>query len=221
MENKAFEGTEERGLKQAEAQLKKAKTDLKEGRIEAAEHEIDEALMEIEEKGRHEVEISVERFDEPTHERQHFRMPLGATLLEVLDKGAREFEEHLLPNPEELLDKLRGVYQDHQTGEPLNLELTLGEFLQEEPRTHHFAVELVLAIRINTRWRIAPEKEMTPKEILTLAGLSWEEYSLYYPHDSVVPLPPDTPVELHRGKHFEAQRDGKYGNGASNAKRKG
>ena len=136
---------------------------------------------ELERAEEHEVEISVEKFHDPTHERHHFRMPRGATLLEVLDKGARGLDEHLLPSPEEPLDKLRGVYQDHQAGEPLNLELTLGEFLREEPRTHHFAVELVLAIRINTRWRIAPENEMTPKEILALADLSWEEYSLYYP----------------------------------------
>jgi hypothetical protein len=169
----------------------------------------------------HEVEISVERFHDPTHERQHFRMPRGATLLEVLDRGARELGEHLLPSPEEPLDKLRGVYRDHQAGEPLNLELTLGEFLREEPRTHHFAVELVLAIRINTRWRIAPEKEMAPKGILALADLPWEEYSLYNPPESLVPLPPDTPVELHRGERFEAQRDGKYGNEVPNANRKG
>ena len=58
--------------------------------LEGAEHEIDEALMEIEEKGKHEVEISVEEFHGPTHKRHHFRMPRGATLLEVLDKGARE-----------------------------------------------------------------------------------------------------------------------------------
>ena len=52
---------------------------------------------------------------------------------------------------------------------------------------------------------------MTPKAILALAGLSWEQYSLYYPDDSKEPLPPDAPVKLHRGQRFEAQRDGKYG----------
>ena len=52
---------------------------------------------------------------------------------------------------------------------------------------------------------------MTPRAILTLADLSPEEYSLYFPSDSKVPLPPDTPVKLHRGQRFEAQRDGKYG----------
>ena len=178
-------------------------------------------LVEGEERGKHEVEISVEKFSPVDHERRHLRMPREATLLEVLDKGARELGEHLLPSPEEPLDKLHGVYKDHQFGEPLNLDLTLGEFLNEEPRTHHFAVELVLAIQINTRWRIAPEKEMTPKDILALAGLPWQEYSLYYPCDSVDPLAPDTPVKLHRGQRFEAQRDGKYGDEVGNADREG
>jgi hypothetical protein len=183
---------------------------------------VEETLVEVrEEAGKHEVEISVEKFLGPTHERRHFRMPREATLLELLDRGARELGEHLLPNPKEPLDRLRGVYHDHQAGAPLNLELTLGEFLREEPRTHHFAVELVLAIQINTRWRIAPEKEMTPKQILTLADLPWQEYSLYYPCDSVDPLPPDTPVKLRRGERFEAQRDGKYGDEVGNADREG
>ena len=194
-------------------------------RIEAIDGQVkevilEETLIEVEEtKGKHEVEVSVEKFHGPDHERRHFRMPREATLLEVLDRGASELGEHLLPNPEKPLDKLRGVYKDHETGEPLNLELTLGEFLREEPRTHLFAVELVLAIQINTRWRIAPEREMTPKQILTLADLPWQEYSLYYPCDSVDPLPPETPVKLHRGERFEAQRDGKYGDEARNADR--
>jgi hypothetical protein len=176
-----------------------------------------ETLGEAEAKGKHEVEISVEKFNDPEHHRQHFRMPREATLLEVLDRGAKELGEKLLPNPEEPLDRLRGVYKDHQIGEPLNLQLILGEFLREEPRTHHFAVELMLAIQVNTRWRVAPEAEMTPKDILALFGLSWQEYSLYYPCDSVDPLPPDTPVKLHRGQRFEAQRDGKYGGEGLNA----
>jgi hypothetical protein len=191
--------------------------------VESAAKEviIRETLVEVEkDAGKREVEISVEKFHPPSHERRHFRMPLAATLLEVLDKGAKELGEHLLPNAQMPLDRLRGVYQDHQAGEPLNLELTLGEFLQEEPRTHHFAVELVLAIRINTRWRIAPEMEMTPKQILALADLPWQEYSLYNPCDSVEPLPPDIPVKLHRGEHFEAQRDGKYGDEVRSADRK-
>jgi hypothetical protein len=162
-------------------------------------------------EGRKSVEISVELLHDSEHERKHFHVVRDARLLEVLDEGAKKLAVKLLPSPEAPLDQLRGVYEHHHAGEPLNLELTLEEFLKLEPRTHHFAVDLVLAIQINTRWRIAPEKEMTPKAILALAGLAWQEYSLYHPVDSVDPLPPDTPVKLHRGERFEAQRDGKYG----------
>jgi len=163
------------------------------------------------------VEMSVELLHDPEHERRHFHVRRDAMLLEVLDEGARKLDVRLLPNPEMPLDRLRGVYGDHRVGEPLDLNVTVEDFLRHEHPTHHFAVELVLAIEINTRWRIAPEKEMTPKEILALAGLPWEQYSLYYPSDSVEPLPPDTPVKLHRGQRFEAQRDGKYGQEANDA----
>jgi hypothetical protein len=158
-----------------------------------------------------EVEVSAELLHKPEHERRHFRVARDAKLLEVLDEGAKKLDVKLLPSPEAPLDHLRGIFEDHHAGEPLNLELGLEEFLEHKPRTHHFAVDLVLAIQINTRWRIAPEKEMTPKAILALAGLAWQEYSLYHPVDSIDPLPPDTPVKLDRGERFEAQRDGKYG----------
>ncbi len=121
-----------------------------------------------------------------------------------LDEAAKKLDVKLLPNPHTPLDQLRGVYEHHRVGEPLDLDITVEDFFRQEDKTHHFAIELVLAIEINTRWRIAPEKEMTPKAILALAGLPWEQYSLYYPADSVDPLPPDTPVKLHRGQRFES-----------------
>ncbi len=105
------------------------------------------------------------------------------------------------------------------SGSLLDLNETVEDFLRQEPKTRHLAIELVLAIEINTRWRIAPEREMTPKAILALAGLPSEQYSLYYPADSVEPLPPDSPVRVHRGQRFEAQRDGKYGAEACRAHR--
>jgi len=169
--------------------------------------------------GGHEVEFLVEVLHHPDHEPRRLQVKRDATLLEVLDEAARKLDVKLLPTPHTPLDHLRGVYGDHRVGEPLDLNLTVEEFLGQEPRTHHLAIELVLAIEINTRWRVAPEKEMTPKAILALAGLPWEQYSLYYPADSVEPLPPDTPVKLHRGQRFEAQRDGKYGAEASGAHR--
>lgn len=157
------------------------------------------------------VEVSAELYGDLHHRREHFRVSQEATLLEVLDEGAQKLDIKLLPGAREPLDHLRPVYRDHEVGEPLDLTLTMAEFLEKEPVTHHFEIELVLAIQINSRWRVAPEPEMTPRAILFLAGLSPEEYSLYFPADSKEPLPPDTPVKLRRGQRFEAQRDGKYG----------
>ena len=166
-------------------------------------------VREDEHQGR--IEVSAELYGDAEHRRHHFRVTKDTTLLGVLDEGARKLDVKLLPDPRGPLDQLRAVYHNHEVGRPLNLVLTVAEFLKEPPATHHFAVELVLAIQINTRWRIAPEKEMTPKAILVLAGLNPDEYSLYFPADSKEPLPPDTPVGLARGQRFEAQRDGKYG----------
>ena len=168
-----------------------------------------------------EAEVSIELYNYAEHRRQHFRVAKTAILLDVLDEGARKLDVRLLPDSQKPLDLLRGVYRDHAAGTPLNLDLTLGKFLNQEPVTHHFAVELVLAIQINTRWRVAPKEEMTPKAILELADLPPAEYSLYFPCDSVAPLPPDTPVKLHRGQRFEAQRDGKYGQEGAGEHREG
>lgn len=169
--------------------------------------------------GRHEVEFHVKVLHHPDHEPKHVHAKDDETMLEVMDKAAHKLEVKLLPNPHAPLDQLRGIYENHRVGEPLNLNETVEEFLRQEPKTHHLAIDLVLAIEINTRWRVAPEKEMTPKAILALAGLPWEQYSLYYPADSVDPLPADKPVKLHRGQRFEAQRDGKYGSEACLAHR--
>lgn len=161
--------------------------------------------------GGEEVEFIVHVLHHPDHEPKQLHVKQHATLLETMDEAARKLDVKLLPNAHAPLDHLRGVYEHHRVGEPLDLNITVEEFLRSGEKTHRLAIELVLAIEVNTRWRIAPEKEMTPKEILTLADLPWEEYSLYYPADSVEPLPPDAPVKLYRSQRFEAQRDGKYG----------
>ncbi|MGB2622317.1 MAG: hypothetical protein WA857_13050 [Candidatus Acidiferrum sp.] len=165
----------------------------------------------------HEIEFRVDVLHHPDHEPKHVQAKAYDTLLEIMDNAARKLDVKLLPDAHAPLDHLRGVYEHHRVGEPLDLNQTVEDFLRQEPTTHHLAIELVLAIEVNTRWRIAPEKEMTPKAILALAGLSWEQYSLYFPADSVDPLPPDTPVKLRRDQRFEAQRDGKYGAGAYRA----
>jgi len=165
------------------------------------------------------IEIRVEVLHHSDHEPRHLHVKPESTLLEVLDDAAQRLDVRLLPNPHIPLDQLRGIYEHYRVGEPLDLNMTIEEFLRQSEPTHNFGIELVLAIEVNTRWRIAPEHEMTPKAILTLADLPWEQYSLYYPVDSVEPLPPDTPIKLHRGERLEAQRDGKYGAGASDAHR--
>ena len=162
------------------------------------------------ERPSHEAEVSVELLDDTEHIRHHFRAGLHMPLLHILDEGAQKLEKKLLPSAENPLDQLRGIYEHHQVGAPLDLEQTLGEFLGHHPTTHHFAIELVLAIRVNTRWRVATSAEMTPKAILNLFGLPWEQYTLYE-HEATTELPGDTPIKLSRGECFEAQKDGKYG----------
>lgn len=144
-----------------------------------------------------------------------FKMALVSSLLEVLEKAAKELGVKLLPNSDRPLDRLHGIFGHERVGDSLDLEITLAQFLEAKPATHLFGVELVRAIRVNTRWLIAPEERMTPKSILALAGLSWEEYSLYSPPESTQPLPPDSDISLSRGEKFEAQRDGKYGSGVN------
>jgi hypothetical protein len=156
------------------------------------------------------IEVSVGLLPD-LEKKTRFHVPRDAPLLDVLDEGARKLETKLLPSPRDPLDHLRGGYADGKIGSPLDLKLTLAEYLKESDATDRFAVELVLAIQINTRWRVAPSEQMDPRAILILAGLPPEEYSLYHPPESVDPLPPDKAIELHRGERFEAQRDGKYG----------
>src|ERR1700740_299257 len=104
----------------------------------------------------HEIEFLVDVIHHPDHEPRHIRVRKDATLLDVLDESARKLDVKLLPNPHA---------PHHRIGEPLDLGLTVEDFLRQEPETHHLGIELVLAIEINTRWRIAPEKEMTPNAI--------------------------------------------------------
>jgi hypothetical protein len=158
------------------------------------------------------VNLTVEILKSATHESQRLRIDGQQSLLHVLDEGAKALNENLLPTAEAPFDHLRGIYQHDQAGPQLDLNLTLDEFLDEKPVTHRFGIELVLAIRVNTRWREAPAQSMTPKDILSLFGLSSQEYSLYLP-DGKEPLAVDTPIDLHRGEAFEAQKDGKYGGG--------
>lgn len=161
--------------------------------------------------GPDDVQVFVEILGE-ARKPEHLAIPSHETLLFVLDKGAHAFHVELLPNAEEPLDRLYGFHGD-ESGPHLDLQLMLKEHLDAHPASHRFGIELVLAIRINTRWRIASSCEMTPKAILELADLPWEEYTLYRPGEKTA-LPLEKPIELHRGECFEAQKDGKYGAGS-------
>jgi hypothetical protein len=160
---------------------------------------------------RHELEVHVRRLE--SDHRHPLRLPSDAPLLDVLDKGAEILHEKLLPNKEEPLDELRHLDKFGHPGPAIkDLQESVGTFLSGHDISHDFAIEFVLAIRVNAYWKVAPEKKMTPKQILMLFGLKFEEYSLYRGRSADL-LPLDTPLELHRGEAFEAQRDGKYGEG--------
>lgn len=145
-----------------------------------------------------------------------FKTSLTDTLLEVFAEGAQQLGKPLLPpGSNHPLDVLRcrerhgEGWSDPITGleRPLWLALAQG-------CSRHFGIEYVLAVKINTKWAIAPSSTMTPRELLTSFGFDPSQFSLYKP-DSTEPLPADTAISLHRGDMFEAQRDGRYGASAA------
>jgi hypothetical protein len=135
----------------------------------------------------------------------------AAPVLEVLERGLDESHEQLKPPPNPPIDKLHDL-QHGEEGPPIaDLDQPLWQYLRKPDTSHHFGIELVLAFRVNTKWAVSPKPELTPREILELVGLDFQQYTLYEP-GSAVPLPLDQPIKIIRGKVFEAQRDGKYGN---------
>jgi hypothetical protein len=147
----------------------------------------------------------------PEGQEVHFKAALIDTLAEVFSKGAEELGEPLLPPaPQAPLDGLRYLKKRHEWSEPVaNLEQPLWLALAQGV-TRHLGIEYKLVVKINTRWGIAPSPTSTPRELLTSFGMNPQDFSLYTV-DGVDPLPPDTPLSLKRGDHFEAQKDGKYG----------
>ena len=137
-------------------------------------------------------------------------------MLDVLVEGAKKIEVDLLPNDEHPLDRLRGIYDEDHLGDPIDLNLIVDEFIESSATTERLAIELVLLIRVNQSWREAIAAEMSPRQILGLFGLSFEQYTLYNPGETDM-LPLDVPITLERGRVFEAQKDGKYGQGSSDA----
>ena len=157
----------------------------------------------------HELHLSVCVL--PDGHKHSLKLPGTATLLDVMQEGASRAGESLLPTPEQPLDRLHNIGKHHEVGPAIeDLGQPAAEYVSEPGHTDDFGIELVLAIRLNTQWQIAPQPSMSPREILQLFGLDFQEYTLYRSL-SADPLPLDTSISLARGDAFEAQRDGKYG----------
>ncbi len=147
----------------------------------------------------------------PNGSRVHLKAALTDTLREVFERGAKELGKELLPPKSDTpLDTLHcrergsGGWSEpiNNLNRPLWLALAQG-------CTRRFGIEYKLAVKINTKWGVAPAAA-TPRTLLEAFGFSPSEFSLYTP-DSNTPLPPDTPLSLQRGQKFEAQKDGRYG----------
>ena len=140
------------------------------------------------------------------------RSQLKDTLLDVLLEGAKQIGNQVLPpSSKEPLDLLRCKERDGDVwGEPI-VELQTPLWLAlVKGCSRRFAIEFRRSVKINAKWGVAPDPEMTPRQLETLFGFDPTQYSLYRPQ-SATPLSPDVPLELKRGDCFEAQKDGKYG----------
>ena len=145
--------------------------------------------------------------DQKTH---RVELSNSALLLDVLLTGAELAGVKLLPPGESPLDRLHVIKDGKVETAVENLDEPLDQFLGRTGSSHEFGIELLDVFAVNNRWAVAPKPELTPREILPLAGLSYEQFTLYPPHsDHMLAL--DNPVRVHRGERFEAQRDGKYG----------
>lgn len=144
-------------------------------------------------------------------ERVNFEARLGDDLGEVLQKGARALGERVLPPGNTTpLDLLRARKHSGEWSRPIqDLTLPLWVALLKK-YDRRFAIEYVLAVKINATWGISPKEQITPRELLAAFGMDANEFTLYAV-DSDQPLPVDTPMAVKRGQKFEAQKDGRYG----------
>lgn len=164
------------------------------------------------EKPEHQIQITT-RLLTPNAEEFKFKLPETAPLLEVLQHGAELARVILLPTKDSPLDRLHNILKRDEVGPAIDgLDQPVGEFVRRPGTTKDFGIELVLAFRVNTRWAVAPNQELSPREILALPeiNLDYTQYSLYFPNSTEL-LPLDTPIKIERGTAFEAQRDGRYG----------
>jgi len=157
----------------------------------------------------HEVNVSVRVI--PDNRPFPFHVPAVDSLLDVMQTGAQRADVTLLPNADAPLDLLHNIGKHQEPGPAItDLGQAVGDYVDADGHTNDFGIELVRAIRVNTRWAIAPKDMTSPHEILDLFQLNYQEYSLYRGNSADL-LPLDTPIAISRGDAFEAQRDGKYG----------
>lgn len=158
------------------------------------------------------VKVTVSVRELPDGKRYQFKAKLTDTLRQVFEQGAQELGKPLLPPPPTSpLDtfhcRKRG---NNEWSEPLT-ELDRPLWLAlAQGCTRRFGIAYVLAVKINTKWGVAPSEHVTPRELLTSFGFDPAQFSLYCA-DSADLLPPDTPLAIQRGDMFEAQKDGRYG----------
>lgn len=185
--------------------------------VEDVDAELPEAVAEGKKHGRlpdkaKRLKVRLGIRELPDGEEVKFQASLTDTLREVFELGAKALDKPLLPTgPAQPLDTLhyRKRRGDGWSDPITDLERPLWLALAEG-FTRRLGVEYVLAVKINTKWGIAPSASVTPRQLLTSFGFDPAQFSLYRP-DSIDPLPPDTPLSLKRGNMFEAQKDGRYG----------
>jgi hypothetical protein len=154
------------------------------------------------------VQLGISRF--PDSREVKFDASLNDSILQVFNLGSEALATPLLPpNSSTPLDLLRSKegkgWSDpiQDLGRPLWL-------LLESGASKHFSIEYVLAIKINTKWGVAPSPNATPRQLLEGFGFNPAEFSLYRVNSADL-LPSDAPLLLARGDVFEAQKDGRYG----------
>ena len=185
--------------------------------LEDVDAELPEDILKGKEHGklppnadRVKLQLSIRRL--PDGKQENFKAGLTETLLEVFERGARELGELLLPPGSATpLDRLHCREQKGGGwGEPLkDLERPLWLALAQGC-TRWLGIEYVLAVKINTKWGVAPAADTTPRALLTSFVFDPAQFSLYRT-DGAEPLPADAPLSLRRGDSFEAQKDGRYG----------
>jgi hypothetical protein len=148
------------------------------------------------------------------HPVQEFQIGSDARLLDVMDKAAKLAGVALLPPKQLPFDLLHSMNGEQRGPVIEDIEQSLAEYLQHAGHKPHFAIELARTLHVTARWDVAPKKEMSPREILSLPriNLDYTKFTLYRP-GSKAKLPLDEPIEVRRGLDLEAQSDGSYGGG--------